>query len=268
MTPQTLPSKVNMVTPPKKRTMQRQYKANAQLPKYKKETVTTERAVDGQIMVLIIKKVINENKTVPGYYKPVHDLILGRAHGDIGGILGRGYLDVAASYYTFRRDSHENNKRIPIAAYRPNGREYYECAIVANPNIDIYGERVGDDSTFTLKSEKMVRDDLVKFLCDETGKKAETSFTHWEPNDSTTTNSAFAGLDTLLTDESVFNVLDNYFFPENFDNENEYPSKYKWMVENNLVNFYTRRLSDNFYNKYPIDNLGFPNTDVNPQFDG
>ena len=66
MTPQTLPSKVNMVTPPNKRTMQRKYKAKAQLPKYKKETVTTERAVDGQIIVLLIKKVINMYKNRTG----------------------------------------------------------------------------------------------------------------------------------------------------------------------------------------------------------
>ena len=81
----------------------------------------------------------------------------------------------------------------------------------------------------------------------------------WSPKHSLTKVDNYPSLDKVLVDESVHDIISNYFLEEDeVDDTEKIYGILKSKGEDFLAGFYTRRESDNRYSEYTVEKLGYP----------
>ena len=199
-------------------------------------------------------KTFENNKKIAGYLKPVTDICM-NGTDDVDGITSPEKGNVRCSNYLFLRMDHEHNEKVGNGRAPKLGITYNWTGIMLYPNADHYGENNDDgEKILTIESEKKVTGDIKRLLCEKLRKKAANTYTPWKDSDSTTDFDNMASMDTSLTDESVGHVLQAYVLPD----EMEYSDVYAYLKENDLEYFFSRKSSNGRFNKFPIDNFGYP----------
>ena len=163
-------------------------------------------------------------------------------------------------FFNKRRKDHEGNEKVPngyVAKTKSGspGVSYNQTCVIAQPNES----ECGDDGLPNITTEENFSNFIVKTLCDGTDKTPEENYVPWSPKHSLTKVDNYPSLDKVLVDESVHDIISNYFLEEDEvdDNEKIY-SILKSKGEHFLAGFYTRRESDNRYSEYAVEKLGYP----------
>jgi hypothetical protein len=209
------------------------------------ETVRVERVANGAMVLIEVVRLHSDKKCSSGYIKPVHDQMWG---DDIKpSLFSDDNLDISYGSYLFKRRSIDINEKLGNG-FESNGKEYHRCVIPSLPNPAIYGDaKLGLDL-------KKVRDDFAGFLAVKANKSENNSYTDWNEAKDDLTKKPFRSLDHVLVDESVADILLNYYLPEGIDHS----EVYAYMQLNGMDSFFTRNKKTGKYSKFAIERFSFP----------
>lgn len=211
-----------------------------------KETVFTKR-VGGQ-GEFIVAWLTNEVSKTAGFMWPIHRRILKDATPPQE--YTRSHWDITYGGLLFQRKSHEGNSMVPNGYKTKLGKEYSQTLTISMPNSDKYCNKDGE---IDISTEEQFRDYLVSICCADGNKNPLKHYTNWKPSHSLTKN-PFDSLDQCMTDESVDQVLTNYYLPQG----QERKQVHQFLLLSEINGIYTRKISDGRFSFYAVHEFGFP----------
>ena len=215
-----------------------------------KETVFTKR-VGGQ-GEFIVAWLTNEVSKTAGFMWPIHRRILRDATPPQE--YTRSHWDIAYGGLLFQRKSHEGDSMVPNGYKTKLGKEYNQTLTISMPNSDRYSNKDGE---IGISIEEQFRDYLVSICCADSNKNPLKHYTKWN-NSHSLTKSPFDSLDECMTDQSVDQVLTNYYLPQG----QERKKVHDFLLLSEIRGIYTRKISDGRFSFYAVHEFGFPSDSI------
>ena len=205
---------------------------------------------DGELIISYLES--GESGT-GGYMNPIHKHLLSKATSmpPAPEKYGPSFFDICYGDYLYLRSDHESNNKVSMGYKSKNGKEYDRTLSISMPNGEKYGDNEGNvDRSCVQRTRNYF---ISVLLEDDKDKKDGVHFTSWKESDNLT-QTPFEPLDKVMTDESVDQVLTNYYLPVVHKRQ----EVYNFLLQSDITGIYSRRVSDGRYSKYAVLEFGFP----------